>query len=96
MEDIKQLEQSTDIFKKYGAKYAALFGSRARGEAGPDSDFDILVKLEKPIGLFSFSNFQLELEDRLKRKVDLVSEGGLNSKIREFVMRDLKIFYGHR
>ncbi|MFA6006671.1 MAG: nucleotidyltransferase family protein [Candidatus Paceibacterota bacterium] len=96
MSDIALLQQNKDIFEKYGTAYAGLFGSRARGNAHEDSDYDIVVKLKKPIGLFTFTGFQLELEDRLQKKVDLMTEASITPRIKLQALNDLKIFYGQR
>lgn len=84
------------LLEKNGVQYAGLFGSRARGEARSDSDFDFLIKLKKPIGLFALAGLQVELAEKLGQKVDLITEGGLNRHIKPYVMKDLKIFYGKR
>ena len=96
MSDIALLQQNKDIFEKYGAIYAGLFGSRAKGVASDDSDYDIIVKLKSPVGLFAFTGFQLELQDRLKKKVDLMTESSISKRIRDQALKDLKIFYGQR
>lgn len=59
-----------------GIESLSLFGSRARGDAGPDSDFDLAVRLDsnKPIGLFAFAEMQLELSRIVGGPVDLVAE----------------------
>lgn len=55
-EEIRQVLQAhRDILReRYGVQTIALFGSYARGEATPESDVDLLVQLEKPIGLRFF------------------------------------------
>jgi len=96
MSDIALLQQHSDIFEKYGTAYAGLFGSRSRGDAHEGSDYDIVVKLKKPLGLFSFTGFQLELQNRLQKKVDLMTESSISKRIKEQAMTELKIFYGER
>ena len=96
MNDISILQRNRDIFEKHGAKFAGLFGSRARGDNREDSDYDILVDIEKPIGLFAFTGFELELAARLGKKVDLVTERSVSPYIKDRVIRDLKVFYGKR
>ena len=74
---------------------AYIFGSYARGTAiGHTSDLDILVELDysKPIGMKFFS-YQMELEDLLKKKVDLVSVEGLSRHIKPFVDQDKVLIY---
>lgn len=82
------------ILKTHGAEYAAVFGSFARGEAGPDSDVDILVRFNKDISLLDHIGVAQELEDTLKQKVDLVTERGLSEDAVPNVKKDLKVLYG--
>ena len=60
-----------------------LFGSVARDEAGPDSDVDILVEFDRPVGLFAYGGLLDQLEKWLGCKVDLVDPRGLKPGIRE-------------
>jgi len=46
-EILKILEQNREIIQRFGVRGLALFGSAARGEAGPTSDLDFLVDFEK-------------------------------------------------
>lgn len=61
------------LSKKYGIERLRVFGSVARGEAGPDSDVDVLVKLAKP-DLFVLSGLRDDLSAILGCSVDLVQE----------------------
>jgi predicted nucleotidyltransferase len=70
-----------------------LFGSYARNEASVASDIDILFSPTKPIGLFTLSALQRQLEERLKIKVDLVTKNGLSNLISKDVYKDLQIIY---
>ena len=74
---------------------AYIFGSYARGTAvRENSDLDILVELDysKPIGMKFFA-YQLELENLLKKKVDLVSADGLSRHVKPFVDQDKVLIY---
>ncbi len=62
----------------------ALFGSTARGEAGPRSDVDILVDVDGSIGL-EFVTLADRLEAALGRKVDLVSRRALKPGLRSLI-----------
>lgn len=68
----------------------ALFGSVARGEAGPDSDVDVAVRLDasKRVSLFDLAEINHRLERLLGTKVDLVSEGGLRPRFKARVDAD--------
>lgn len=82
-----------DICKRNDISYCAMFGSFARGEGRADSDIDLLVRFSKPKG-FEWVSAALEIEDEIGRKVDLVTEAGLNPYIRDRVLKDLLVLYG--
>ncbi|MDD2793828.1 MAG: nucleotidyltransferase domain-containing protein [Sediminibacterium sp.] len=73
---------------------AFLFGSFSREEAFEDSDIDILVELDysKHIGL-GFVNMKLDLEDKLHKKVDLVSISSISKYLLPFINNDKKLIY---
>ncbi len=81
------------IFRHYGVKRAAVFGSVSRGDDTPKSDVDVMVKLGKPMGLVGFVGLVNEMEETLGRKVDLVTEGGVNKFIKPHILEDLKTIY---
>lgn len=58
--------------EQYGVSLLALYGSVARDEAETDSDVDLLVELERPLG-FAFVDLASELEEHLGRPVDLAT-----------------------
>ena len=62
---------------RHGALNPRVFGSVARGESGPESDIDLLVKMEEGRSLLDLSALVLDLRDLLGVKVDVVSEDGL-------------------
>jgi hypothetical protein len=76
------------IAEKYGAYNVRIFGSAARGEARPDSDIDFLVELEPGRSLFDLGGLLYELRSLLGIEVDVVTEKGLRTRIRERVLRD--------
>jgi predicted nucleotidyltransferase len=74
--------------KKFGVSSLSIFGSVARDQARKNSDIDILVDFEKPVGLFEFARLQIYLEDTLGRKVDLVTPEALRKELREDILRE--------
>ncbi len=85
-------EKIIEICKRNDISYCALFGSYARGEADENSDIDLLVRFSKPKG-FDWVDAALEIEDTLGKKVDLVTEKGLNPHIKDNVLKDLQVIY---
>ena len=75
------------ILKKNNVVRAGIFGSYARGEEKKDSDIDILIKPPKGIG-FGFVGIQFELEDKLKKKVDLLSYGAIHHLLKKRILNE--------
>jgi predicted nucleotidyltransferase len=76
------------ILIKNDVKRAAVFGSFARGEAKRDSDVDLVIEFKAKKGLFDFIGLQMELEDALGRKVDLVTYHSLSPHFIDDIMRE--------
>ncbi len=74
------------ILKKYGVSRASLFGSVVRGDTHKKSDIDILVEVPKDKSLFDMMDIQFELEDVLKKKVDLVEFKGIKPALRQSIL----------
>ena len=89
LEDVKKALASHEAeLKDQGVRSLAVFGSVARGDAGPGSDVDLLVEFDRSVGLFHFIHLQDFLGDLLGgAEVDLV--------IRDAVYEDLRdVIYG--
>lgn len=78
-----------EIKAKYKVKEIGVFGSVIRGELSEDSDIDILVEFEEPIGFFKFLELEEYLEARLGRKVDLVSKKALKPRIGSYILKEV-------
>ena len=86
---VKLLKANKSRLKnKYHLKSIEIFGSIARGDFTNDSDIDILVEFEKPIGI-EFIDLADELEEILQHKVDLVSKNGIKPKYYREIEKDL-------
>jgi len=71
-----------------GVRSLDLFGSVARGEASPDSDVDLLVVFDRPIGLIHFFRVQRRLEEILGCRVDLVMRDAVKRQLRERIFAE--------
>ena len=81
------------ILKKNDVVRASIFGSFARGEEKRGSDVDMLVELDKKHSLLDLIGIKYELEDVLKRKVDLLTYGGVNPRLEKYIYKDeIKIY----
>lgn len=76
------------LLKYYPIKHLALFGSISRQENNADSDVDIMVEFDRPVGM-EFIHLCYELEKILNRKVDLVSRNGIKEKYFNEIKDDL-------
>ncbi len=76
------------VLQHHDVIHAAIFGSFARGEEREDSDLDILVELKKGKSLLDLVALKLELEEVLKRKIDVVTYNSLHTRIRERILEE--------
>ena len=74
--------------KKYKIKKAGIFGSYSRGEQKGGSDIDILIQRPEGMSLFDLSGLKIELEEALKRNVDIVTYKYIHPLIRDSVLED--------
>ncbi len=88
-EALEMLAAHRDELRAMGVESLSLFGSVARDEAGPGSDVDVLIELNRSIGLFQLAAIHLRLEEILGCKVDLATEGGMKPRYRERIQEDL-------
>lgn len=73
----------------FGVKRIGIFGSYSRGEQREDSDVDLLVEFEKPIGL-KFIEMSEYIENLLGRKIDILTPAGIQSIRVKQVAEDIK------
>lgn len=78
------LDGIADFCRKWDVEELALFGSVLRSDFSPGSDVDVLVTFspQARVSLFEFVEMREDLERMLRRKVDLVSKGGLRNPFR--------------
>jgi predicted nucleotidyltransferase len=83
------------VCQRYHVAELSIFGSRARGDASPESDIDLMVEFapEAGIGLWSFGALEAELSALLGHKVDLVSKRGLKPRIRPRILSEAHVLY---
>ncbi len=74
------------IAARHGVRSIRLFGSVARGEAGPDSDVDFLVEVGPNHSFFFPGGLVADLEDLLGRRVEVVEPEGLHPLLRDRVL----------
>jgi len=76
-------EHSSVLMTEYGISRIGIFGSVIKGSMTEDSDLDIVVEFNKPIG-FKFNRLVEYLENLFGRKVDVLTKDGIkNIRIKE-------------
>ena len=82
------------IAKQHGVDKVFLFGSYARGDATPASDVDLCVDAPKLRGLFALqrvaAGLYADLEDALKKSIDVVTTGSLKYNKDEAFLENLR------
>lgn len=77
-----------ELQRRFGVSRLAIFGSRARGQARPDSDVDVLVTFDGPADSARYFGVQFYLEDLLGCPVDLVTDKALRPALRPYIERE--------
>lgn len=82
-----------EVASRYGVEKIVLFGSYARGEATLNSDIDLRIEKGQIRGLFQLSGFQLDLEERFKTHVDLITTDSLDDKFLRRIQKEEIVLY---
>ncbi len=85
---LRNRKQILEVAAAYGARHPRLFGSAARGTAGPDSDVDLLIDLDPGRTLFDLAALRAELEQLLGTTVDVVPSAGLAGEAKDEILAE--------
>ena len=77
------------LLRDYSVTQIGLFGSFSDDSYTEDSDIDLLVEFEKPIGWKYFS-LEIYLENIFGRKIDLVTKNALKEQIKDRILNQVK------
>jgi predicted nucleotidyltransferase len=93
MEDVLEALRALkpEIMARFRVREIGLFGSFVRGEQTEKSDIDVLVEFDDAATLFDLVGLAQFLEDRLHRKVDVVSKRALKVELQESVLREVQV-----
>ena len=91
--DKETLASIKNLLAGMPVKRAYLFGSRARGDATPESNWDILVDLKEEATLFDLAQMHITMENSVAHKVDIVSSGGVRLRIWPYINADKILIY---
>jgi len=77
-----------ELARRHGVTRVRLFGSMARGDARPDSDVDLLVDVGPNPSPWFPGGLVAELEELLGRRVQIVTEHGLDHLLRDQILQE--------
>jgi uncharacterized protein len=88
---LETLRSHEGDLRRLGVSHAAVFGSVARGEAGAESDIDVLVDLDenRPMGIFEYARLKLYISELLDGPSDVVNRRTLKPLLRANILHDL-------
>lgn len=85
-EILEKLRELKPILSRdFSVKEIGLFGSYASDNAKEDSDIDLLIELERPIG-WKFFSLEIYLEQIFGCKIDLVTKSSLRERLKEDIL----------
>lgn len=84
----EKIEKHADSIREFGVQRLAIFGSHARGDAGPGSDLDFLVEFEKGRGLYDdYVGLLHFLEDLFEKEIELVKANLVREELQESIQK---------
>ena len=93
--EIKELKKKIEsTLKKNNVKKLSVFGSVAKREDKKGSDIDLLVKFNGERSLIDLISLRIDLENKLNRKVDLITYDSVSPLLKESIFRDEIKIYG--
>ncbi|MDX2136286.1 MAG: nucleotidyltransferase family protein [Saprospiraceae bacterium] len=78
------------LHERFGVSELGVFGSWIRGEESADSDVDVLVDFDRPLGLFELMELEDFLETQLQRKVDVAVRRSLRKYIGRYILAEVE------
>ena len=84
----KLAELKPILYKDYSVKEIGLFGSYSENLQSEESDIDILIELEKPIG-WKFFTLEMYLEKVFNKKIDLITKSALKDQIKDGILKQV-------
>ena len=77
-----------EMLRPSGSMGPCILLTTVRGEVRPESDFDVLVEFQNPVGIFEFLRLRHRLEKLLGRRVDLVTPAALKRQLRDQILKE--------
>ena len=91
LDEIKEIIDihKDELLKEYGLKEIGVFGSYVRGAQKADSDLDILIEFEKPVGFVKFLRLEKRLSELLGVRVEMVTKKALKPFIGKRILQEV-------
>lgn len=86
IEEIRRI--ITPVLRRHDVIRAAIFGFFARGECREGSDIDVLVEFKGEKSLLDLAGLKIELEELLKRKVDVLTYNSLHPLLKDRILSE--------
>lgn len=83
----------TSFLKEKGVIKASIFGSFARGDNTESSDIDLILQLDSNKNLFDLAEIKVDLEEKFRRKIDVLTYNSINPRIREQILKEQEILF---
>jgi len=77
------------LLKEFAVRQIGIFGSYANNTFNENSDIDVIVDLEKPIG-WKFLTLEIYLENIFNKKIDLVTKDALKAQIKDSILAQVE------
>jgi predicted nucleotidyltransferase len=84
----QERERIERIARRFGARNVRVFGSRARGDASPASDVDLLVEMEPERSLLDLIGLEQELRGVLGVEIDVLTPDSISPYLRDQIERE--------
>jgi predicted nucleotidyltransferase len=90
-EEVLQIlkEHLLELHEQFAVKSLALFGSVARNEATENSDIDLLVEFQIPVGFDGYMNLKCYLEDLFSQPIDLIMKNALKNWTKSTIEKEI-------
>ena len=91
LDEIKEIidTHKNELRKEHGLKEIGVFGSYVRGAQRADSDLDILIEFEKPVGFVKFLRLESRLSELLGVRVEMVTKKALKPFIGKRILQEV-------
>jgi predicted nucleotidyltransferase len=87
--EIKKIKKIViPALKRSGVVRASIFGSFVKGKVKKSSDVDILIKFKAGKSLLDLARLELELEKKLRRKVELLTYESIHPLLKERILEE--------